>query len=273
LFYFAISGLSEDVDLTAVVFTRARSRPPADPPARSCLKWDPRERFTPEDALQHEWILEGLTRAVERPPAAPPPLPPAPKSPPASDQPPTTARSLLLLCRLSLSLCEWTRGQSRREVLRSLYQVSSTHEEDGLGVGPSVLGAQPEMRWPGWGEGWPLRRSEPWTQWQVSQQLAAHGGTLLRIVHKEKRGTKSRGDSIAFTNLDLRVLLPGAQPPPPADIYHVGAAATAATATGPGIRVAVPAPRSPHGRAAGGPYRARPRSVMAAAHWFQFRHG
>lgn len=25
-----------------------------------CLRWDPRERFTPEDAIQHEWILEGL---------------------------------------------------------------------------------------------------------------------------------------------------------------------------------------------------------------------
>eukprot|EP00742_Colponemidia_sp_Colp-10_P006299 GILJ01006751.1.p1 GENE.GILJ01006751.1~~GILJ01006751.1.p1 ORF type:complete len:598 (-),score=65.09 GILJ01006751.1:440-2233(-) len=31
-----------------------------------CLRWDPRERFTPEDALQHEWILEG------NPPAPPP---------------------------------------------------------------------------------------------------------------------------------------------------------------------------------------------------------
>jgi len=25
-----------------------------------CLRWDPRERFTPGDAIQHEWILEGL---------------------------------------------------------------------------------------------------------------------------------------------------------------------------------------------------------------------
>jgi len=25
-----------------------------------CLRWDPRERFTPEGAIQHEWILEGL---------------------------------------------------------------------------------------------------------------------------------------------------------------------------------------------------------------------
>ena len=24
------------------------------------LAWDPRERFTPETAIQHEWILEGL---------------------------------------------------------------------------------------------------------------------------------------------------------------------------------------------------------------------
>ncbi|KAJ4462531.1 putative Dual specificity tyrosine-phosphorylation-regulated kinase 4 [Paratrimastix pyriformis] len=29
-----------------------------------CLRWDPRERFTPEDALQHEWILEGITRVT-----------------------------------------------------------------------------------------------------------------------------------------------------------------------------------------------------------------
>jgi len=34
---------------------------------QGCLKWDPRERFSPEDAIQHEWILEGLQ------PAAPPP--------------------------------------------------------------------------------------------------------------------------------------------------------------------------------------------------------
>merc|ERR1719473_454356 len=33
---------------------------------QGCLKWDPRERFTPEDAIQHEWILEGLQ------PVAPP---------------------------------------------------------------------------------------------------------------------------------------------------------------------------------------------------------
>lgn len=25
-----------------------------------CLRWDPEERFTPEEALSHEWILEGL---------------------------------------------------------------------------------------------------------------------------------------------------------------------------------------------------------------------
>lgn len=27
---------------------------------KGCLKWDPRCRFTPEDAIQHEWVLEGL---------------------------------------------------------------------------------------------------------------------------------------------------------------------------------------------------------------------
>jgi len=25
-----------------------------------CLRWDPRDRYSPEDAIQHEWILEGL---------------------------------------------------------------------------------------------------------------------------------------------------------------------------------------------------------------------
>ena len=25
-----------------------------------CLRWDPRERFTPEDCMKHEWILEAL---------------------------------------------------------------------------------------------------------------------------------------------------------------------------------------------------------------------
>lgn len=34
-----------------------------------CLQWDPRERFTPEDALQQEWILEGYARhAAQRDP-------------------------------------------------------------------------------------------------------------------------------------------------------------------------------------------------------------
>jgi len=27
---------------------------------QGCLRWDPRNRFTPEDAIQHEWVLEGL---------------------------------------------------------------------------------------------------------------------------------------------------------------------------------------------------------------------
>eukprot|EP00747_Dinoflagellata_sp_TGD_P164713 gnl/TRDRNA2_/TRDRNA2_185014_c0_seq1.p1 gnl/TRDRNA2_/TRDRNA2_185014_c0~~gnl/TRDRNA2_/TRDRNA2_185014_c0_seq1.p1 ORF type:complete len:689 (+),score=115.12 gnl/TRDRNA2_/TRDRNA2_185014_c0_seq1:100-2166(+) len=34
-----------------------------------CLQWDPRERFSPEDALQHEWILEGYAKhAAQRDP-------------------------------------------------------------------------------------------------------------------------------------------------------------------------------------------------------------
>mmetsp|Transcript_134220 Transcript_134220/g.347631 ORF Transcript_134220/g.347631 Transcript_134220/m.347631 type:complete len:741 (+) Transcript_134220:195-2417(+) len=37
---------------------------------QGCLQWDPRERFTPEDALQQEWILEGYARhaAAQRDP-------------------------------------------------------------------------------------------------------------------------------------------------------------------------------------------------------------
>lgn len=35
-----------------------------------CLRWDPRERFTPEEALQHEWIVEGPTASVQRASAA-----------------------------------------------------------------------------------------------------------------------------------------------------------------------------------------------------------
>merc|ERR1719409_409985 len=31
---------------------------------QGCLQWDPRERFTPEDALQHEWILEGYAKHI-----------------------------------------------------------------------------------------------------------------------------------------------------------------------------------------------------------------
>merc|ERR1712054_642125 len=27
---------------------------------KGCLRWDPRMRFKPEDAIQHEWVLEGL---------------------------------------------------------------------------------------------------------------------------------------------------------------------------------------------------------------------
>lgn len=31
-----------------------------------CLLWDPRERFRPDDALQHEWILDGYTRYTQQ---------------------------------------------------------------------------------------------------------------------------------------------------------------------------------------------------------------
>merc|ERR1740123_2869919 len=33
---------------------------------QGCLQWAPRERFTPEDALQHDWILEGYARHSAR---------------------------------------------------------------------------------------------------------------------------------------------------------------------------------------------------------------
>lgn len=39
-----------------------------------CLEWDPSQRMTPEEALQHEWILEGhhgRTRAISRLPVSP----------------------------------------------------------------------------------------------------------------------------------------------------------------------------------------------------------
>lgn len=29
-----------------------------------CLEWDPQQRITPLDALQHEWIIEGLPPKV-----------------------------------------------------------------------------------------------------------------------------------------------------------------------------------------------------------------
>jgi dual specificity tyrosine-phosphorylation-regulated kinase 2/3/4 len=45
-----------------------------------CLQWDPRERFSPEDAIQHEWILEGLQ------PAPPPPQQSSARSSRASNQ-------------------------------------------------------------------------------------------------------------------------------------------------------------------------------------------
>ena len=31
-----------------------------------CLRWDHAERFTPEDGLQHEWILEAATPCWRR---------------------------------------------------------------------------------------------------------------------------------------------------------------------------------------------------------------
>ena len=31
-----------------------------------CLRWDHAERFTPEDGLQHEWILEAATQCWRR---------------------------------------------------------------------------------------------------------------------------------------------------------------------------------------------------------------
>mmetsp|Transcript_55747 Transcript_55747/g.181009 ORF Transcript_55747/g.181009 Transcript_55747/m.181009 type:complete len:560 (+) Transcript_55747:1948-3627(+) len=42
---------------------------------QGCLQWDPKERLSPEDALQQEWILEGYARhAAQRPaPATGPP--------------------------------------------------------------------------------------------------------------------------------------------------------------------------------------------------------
>jgi len=38
---------------------------------QGCMQWDPRERFTPEDALQQEWILEGYARHAAQRSAAP----------------------------------------------------------------------------------------------------------------------------------------------------------------------------------------------------------
>eukprot|EP00397_Hematodinium_sp_SG-2012_P015469 GEMP01015753.1.p1 GENE.GEMP01015753.1~~GEMP01015753.1.p1 ORF type:complete len:582 (+),score=125.85 GEMP01015753.1:282-2027(+) len=32
---------------------------------QGCLLWDPRDRFRPEDALQHEWILDGYTKYAQ----------------------------------------------------------------------------------------------------------------------------------------------------------------------------------------------------------------
>jgi serine/threonine protein kinase len=31
---------------------------------KGCLAWDPNERFSPKEALMHEWILEGLPPKV-----------------------------------------------------------------------------------------------------------------------------------------------------------------------------------------------------------------
>lgn len=35
---------------------------------KGCLRWDPRNRFKPEDAIQHEWVLEGLQGQHAQPP-------------------------------------------------------------------------------------------------------------------------------------------------------------------------------------------------------------
>jgi len=32
---------------------------------QGCLRWDPRSRFKPEDAIQHEWVLEGLQQGQQ----------------------------------------------------------------------------------------------------------------------------------------------------------------------------------------------------------------
>ncbi|CAK0853645.1 unnamed protein product, partial [Prorocentrum cordatum] len=36
---------------------------------QGCLSWDPKDRFTPQDALDQEWILEGYARHPARDPA------------------------------------------------------------------------------------------------------------------------------------------------------------------------------------------------------------
>jgi len=32
---------------------------------KGCLRWDPRTRFTPEDAIQHPWVMEGLQQQCQ----------------------------------------------------------------------------------------------------------------------------------------------------------------------------------------------------------------
>ena len=39
-----------------------------------CLRWDHAERFTPEDGLQHEWILEATPACRKRRPSGATPL-------------------------------------------------------------------------------------------------------------------------------------------------------------------------------------------------------
>merc|ERR1712166_319452 len=40
---------------------------------QGCLMWDPRDRFSPDDAMQHPWLVAGVQPAVPPPPAKGPP--------------------------------------------------------------------------------------------------------------------------------------------------------------------------------------------------------
>ena len=66
-----------------------------------CLRWDPRERFSPEQALAHEWVCDGAPAPGAPPPRAPfaqPPPPmssarPPPQLPPQMPPMPVAARA------------------------------------------------------------------------------------------------------------------------------------------------------------------------------------